>query len=132
MKIFLSISSYKDPLLVNTLRSAYENAYHKENIVFAVVDQSESRLDLEELSFIEQINAFKNADIIVGGHGSAFANLAFCKANTRLVEIRQKDHPVSLNKISEINNFDHKVWLIDTNKNGKMFVSIEKLNNYIL
>ncbi len=46
MKIFLSISSYKDPLLVNTLQSAYENAHHKENIVFAVVDQSESRLDL--------------------------------------------------------------------------------------
>ena len=55
MKIFLSISSYKDPLLVNTLQSAYENAHHKENIIFAVVDQSESRLDLEEFSFIEQI-----------------------------------------------------------------------------
>lgn len=89
-------------------------------------------LQFTSLSFIEQINAFKNADMIVGGHGSAFANLAFCKANTKLVEIRQKDHPVSLNKISEINNFDHKVWLIETNKNGKMFVSIEKLNNYIL
>jgi len=55
MKIFLSISSYKDPLLVNTLQSAYENAHHKENIVFAVVDQSDSKLDLEEFSFIEQI-----------------------------------------------------------------------------
>ena len=55
MKIFLSISSYKDPLLVNTLQSAYENAHHKENIVFAVVDQSDSKLDLEEFNFIEQI-----------------------------------------------------------------------------
>ena len=54
-------------------------------------------------------NIIKNADLIVGGHGSAFANLAFCKPNTKLVELRQKDHPVSLDKISRINSFSHKI-----------------------
>jgi len=58
MKIFLSISSYKDPLLVNTLQSAYENAHHKENIVFAVVDQSDSRLDLEELVLLSKLDIY--------------------------------------------------------------------------
>ena len=52
--------------------------------------------------------------MIVGAHGSAFANLAFCKPNAKLIEIRQEDHPVSLNKISKVNNFNHK--MVDQNK----------------
>lgn len=88
-------------------------------------------LQFTSLSFSEQVKAFKNADIIIGGHGSAFANLAFCKPNAKLIELRQKDHPVSLNKISKINSVNHKVWLIDTNKNGKMPVNLEELKDLL-
>ena len=55
MSIFLSISSYKDPLLSNTLQSAYKNAHQKNNIVFAVVDQNEEKLDLEQFDFVSNL-----------------------------------------------------------------------------
>ena len=88
-------------------------------------------LRFSNLSFEDQIKVFKNADIIIGGHGSAFANLAFCKPDIKLLEIRQKDHYVSLKKISKVNKFEHKVWLIETNEKGKMYVDIKKLENYL-
>jgi hypothetical protein len=55
MKIFLSISSYKDPLLINTLLSAYNSASDKKNIVFAVVDQNNHKLDLDIFPFKDQL-----------------------------------------------------------------------------
>ena len=43
-----------------------------------------------QLSFQEQIYLFNNAKIIIGAHGAAFANLAFCKKNTKIIEIKPK------------------------------------------
>lgn len=39
MTIFISIASYRDPLLGFTLASAYDNAAHPDSVYFAVVDQ---------------------------------------------------------------------------------------------
>lgn len=39
MSIFISIASYRDPLLGFTLASAYDNAAHPERLHFAVIDQ---------------------------------------------------------------------------------------------
>ena len=55
MTIFLSISSYKDPLLINTLQSAYKNAKNKDSIIFAVVDQNDQKLELENFDFFPQL-----------------------------------------------------------------------------
>jgi hypothetical protein len=40
MKIFISIASYRDPLLATTVKDAYNNAANKDNLVFGIVDQS--------------------------------------------------------------------------------------------
>jgi Glycosyltransferase (GlcNAc) len=40
VSIFISIASYRDPLLGFTLASAYDNAAHPEHLYFAVVDQN--------------------------------------------------------------------------------------------
>ena len=46
-------------------------------------------LQFSYLNFEDQISAFRNADVIVGAHGAAFANAAF--SNQRLtIEIKQK------------------------------------------
>jgi hypothetical protein len=49
--IFISIASYQDPLLKETLCSAYENAAKKENLRFGVCEQSHSGIDMKSLSF---------------------------------------------------------------------------------
>lgn len=41
----------------------------------------------EDLSFIEQIKYFVNAEIIISQHGAGLVNLAFCNENTKVIEI---------------------------------------------
>lgn len=57
MKIFVSIASYRDPLLKNTIIEAYNNARFKSNLIFGVCDQNyiEQGLNLNEFSFANQI-----------------------------------------------------------------------------
>lgn len=57
MTIFVSIASYRDPLLRFTLLDAYHSAKNKKNIVFGVVEQEtkEFSLDLDSIPFKEQI-----------------------------------------------------------------------------
>ena len=56
-KIFISLASYRDPMLFFTLESAYSHAVHPENIVFGIVDQNEvnQRHEMEKLPFFAQI-----------------------------------------------------------------------------
>jgi len=57
MTIFISIASYRDPLLKFTLLEAYNNAANKDSIVFGVVEQQikEEALDLNSIPFQKQI-----------------------------------------------------------------------------
>jgi len=42
---------------------------------------------LEDLTFLDQVRLFRDAEIIVGAHGSGLANLVFCAPGTRVVEL---------------------------------------------
>jgi len=42
---------------------------------------------LEELSFIEQISLFRNAEVVVGPHGGGLGNLVFCSKGTQVIEL---------------------------------------------
>jgi len=42
---------------------------------------------LENLAFTEQVDLFRNAEIVVGASGSGLANLVFCSVGTKVVEL---------------------------------------------
>jgi hypothetical protein len=56
-KIFISIASYKDKLLKNTILEAYNNARYKDRLVFGIFEQIQMSdcLDLGQFSFRDQI-----------------------------------------------------------------------------
>ena len=47
----------------------------------------------EALSVEEQIKTFYNASIVVGAHGAGLANILFCKAKTKIVELVPSQEP---------------------------------------
>lgn len=51
-----------------------------------------ARVVLEELSWAEQIAAFRAAKAIVAPHGAGLANLVFCEPGTRVVELFHRDY----------------------------------------
>ena len=73
-----------------------------------------------QLSFQKQIHLFKNAKVVIGPHGAAFANLIFCSPKTKIIEIKPQKHPNYLHKkISEHLNLDYN--LIETPTIEKKF-----------
>jgi len=52
-----------------------------------------SKFYLEDLTFIEQIQLFSGASVILGQHGAGLTNILFCKANARVYELI--DNPIT-------------------------------------
>ena len=69
MKIFINIASYRDPLLVTTINSAYNNAKNKENLVFGIVDQGydKEHINIDLLEFKNQIRYIRIDPIYARG-----------------------------------------------------------------
>lgn len=57
--IFLSIASYRDPDLINTVRSAFDNATYPADIFFSVFSQAEEH-EHPDLSFVDQLRYQKS------------------------------------------------------------------------
>lgn len=55
----------------------------------------------EHLSFLDQVAAFRDAEVIVAAHGAGLANIAFCDAGTRLVELFPPETKYTYYKISQ-------------------------------
>ena len=51
-----------------------------------------TKLKLEELTWREQINAFRHARIIVAPHGAGLANLVFCRPGATVVELFNRSY----------------------------------------
>ena len=93
-----------------------------------------SKYKIGQLPFKNQIHLFHNAKIIIGPHGAAFANLAFCKPQTKVIEFKPFNHPTVVNKrISEINNLNYK--LIESpsfkNQKGDILIDLNMLKKII-
>ena len=90
---------------------------------------------LGQLSFKEQIYLFNNAKIIIGAHGAGFANLAFCKKNTKILEIKPKKHPNFFQHISKIKKLDFNLIEAHEVKNkdesGDIFLNTADLKNFL-
>ena len=93
-------------------------------------------IKLSEISFLNQINIFYNADIIVGLHGAGFANLSFCKSGTKVVEIRSNQTRKIIESIAKNNNLNFKALNYNPEKlsdkqNGVIKVSLDELEKAI-
>ncbi len=89
-------------------------------------------IKLSEISFLNQINIFYSADIIVGLHGAGFANLSFCKSGTKIVEIRSSETRKIIESIAKNNNLNFKALNYNPEKlsdkqNGVLKVSLEEV-----
>ncbi len=67
------------------------------------------KVRLEELSWPEQINAFRHAKIVIGPHGAGLANLAFCPPDTRVVELFQRAYaPGGFWRLAALRGLDYR------------------------
>jgi capsular polysaccharide biosynthesis protein len=48
-------------------------------------------IDPSKLSLSQQVEAFSNAEIILGPHGAGLTNIMFCNQGTKVIEIRSQE-----------------------------------------
>ena len=62
---------------------------------------------LHDLPFIDQIHYFNNADCIIGLHGGGFANMSFCKPETKIIEFRMEEAGTMMENLAKNNNLKY-------------------------
>ena len=64
---------------------------------------------LSDFNFLDQINIFNSAKIVIGAHGAGFANVSFCEKGTDVIEIFPENHKNKMtNQISKFLNLNYK------------------------
>jgi len=93
---------------------------------------------LHDIKFIDQVNLFHEAEIIVGLHGGGFANLAFCKPGTKVLELKSPESGPPIENLAKKNGLNYKSVTIKAihieelnfiHQHGAIEVPIEKLAN---
>ena len=93
-------------------------------------------IKLQETSFLDQINIFNNAKVILGLHGAGFANISFCKPNTRIVELRTIGAGKVIENLASNNNLDYNCMALksqglEDKQNGLVRISISDIKKLI-
>jgi len=60
---------------------------HEDEISRGLASKGFEAVECESLSVQKQAEAFASAEVVVGAHGAALANLVFCRPGTRVIEL---------------------------------------------
>jgi capsular polysaccharide biosynthesis protein len=80
-------SPFGERLHLSRSRAQRRRVTNEAELRAALERQGFTTVHLEDLTWAEQINAFRHAKVIVAPHGAGLANLAFCAPGTRVVEL---------------------------------------------
>jgi len=62
---------------------------------------------LHETKFSDQVDLFYNAEFIVGLHGGGFANLAFCRPGTKIIELKSVNAGTPIENLAIKNDLNY-------------------------
>lgn len=81
-----SLTEVSKPLKIFIRRnSGYRNVSNSKEIETMLLANGFVVVEPEKLNFIEQVEIFSNAEVVVGATGAAFANLIFCNSDTKII-----------------------------------------------
>jgi capsular polysaccharide biosynthesis protein len=72
-----------------------------------LLDKNFTIVKPHEISFLDQVNYFYNTDCIIGLHGAAFANIAFCNPNTKIIELKGLHAGIAIENLARKNNLNY-------------------------
>ena len=82
-----SAAGFQRKIYVLRARSAQRRIRNDAQVRRCLEDRGFVTIALEDLSLADQVRLFANADAIVAPHGAGLANLAFCRPETRVIEL---------------------------------------------
>lgn len=67
----------------------------------------------EDLSFMEQLELYRSARIVIGPHGAGFTNLLFCQPGATIVEILPRNSPGEFYRLTGLRGLKYVPYVID-------------------
>jgi capsular polysaccharide biosynthesis protein len=80
-------ASRGERLYISRARARRRRVAREEELWSSLESRGFRRLFLEEMAWVDQIDAFRNAQEVVSAHGAGLANIAFCRTGTRVIEL---------------------------------------------
>ena len=118
-----------------SLKDNYRLIVNEDEIKSHLLSKGFKIIKSQDLSFLEQVNLFYNLNCIVTLHGAGLSNLVFCRANTKVIEIRTLDNsdvfPKVLSKLCNLQYYPislKTIYKSKTAQNGLMFCSLSKID----
>lgn len=97
-----------------TRRSIINHQELKSTISSMVKDSFEfHNLELENMTFKEQINYFNEADLIIAQHGAGLVNCIWMKETTKVIELSHK-YEGHFRTLSKIKNLDYYIYFTNS------------------
>lgn len=84
---YKSKSDTPEKIYISRPQTARRNIENEIELLTDLKKLGFEKVVMENYGFQEQIALFNNAKFIIGPHGAAFSNLAFCEKNTKIVEL---------------------------------------------
>ena len=133
-----SSSVFSEKIFIDRAKSTSVNRdiENKDEVYKLFKNNDYQFIKLEEYEIKDQIRIFFSAKKIAGLHGAGFANICFCKPNTKIIEFKTSQTGMDLGNIAFKNNLDYKGIVCEAidsygSQQGKLVVSLESLKKEI-
>ncbi len=126
-----------DRIYISRSKAASRRVINEEALLKELQKLGFKRIFLEDYLPHEQAKIFNEAKLIIGPHGSGFANLIFAKSGCHVVEIDHKIYPSRsyYKKMSKLLGCLYTPFYVDVKINGSLeedfWVDIPKFMNFI-
>ncbi|MCH9630432.1 MAG: hypothetical protein S4CHLAM37_04310 [Chlamydiia bacterium] len=118
-KDVISSQIFSKKVFISRKKASYRRVINEDEVFALLQKQGFKRYFLEELSILEQVFLFHNAEVIIAPHGAGLVNLIFAEPHTKIVELFQEHEDDTYWYLSQIRGIDHRcVKTTEFKKNG--------------
>ena len=118
-KLTKNISNSKNNDFLKKIYIDRSDSISNQRLTRKIINESEIKQKLEEKGFKSvklgntslenQIRIFKNAEEIIGLHGGGFANIIFCRPNTKIIELKPSGAGLVISNLAEKCKLNYQV-----------------------
>ena len=136
---YKSNTTFPDKIFIDRPKSisASRDIKNKEEVYKFFKDKKFSFIKPESFSFRDQMQIFFSAKKIAGLHGAGFANICFCKPDTKIIEFKTITTGMNSGNIALKTNLNYRGIICDAvsklgdTQQGKLIVPLDQLKNDI-
>jgi hypothetical protein len=124
----------KDSKNLYNLKDNYRLIINEDEIKSYLISKGFKVIKSQDLTFLDQVDLFRNLDCLISLHGAGFTNLIFSKPKTKVIEIRTENNtnkfPYEISKLLRLNYHSINLRTMHKskfNQNGLVICPLDKI-----